>query len=164
MGGIAYSQRDNIGSLFSSSTSNSQDSGSNNGSNKNDDGSDNTDDSTPDDDTDNGSGSSNGSGSPASLNSVNVIINDASQYDSVVEVRSYVEGIIETDGTCTLTFTKDGTSFTKTTSPLTNPSYTTCKTIDIPVSEFSSKGTWQLTVSYLSSTSKGSATKTLEVK
>lgn len=98
------------------------------------------------------------------INTVKVVINDASQYDSIIEVRSYVEGVVETSGTCKLTFTKGGQTLTRTTNPLANPSYTTCETVDIPVSEFPSKGTWNLNIDYLSTSSKGSASATVEVQ
>lgn len=161
-GGLAYWQRDTISGWFSQSSENTASDSDSSGSGD-------SDSNLPDNDSD-GTSDNNGSsdGSSSSSNNgaqeANVIINDASQYDSNVEVRSYVEGIVETNGTCTITFKKGSQSVTKTTEPLTNPTYTTCAAISVPVSEFPSKGTWQVTVDYSSTNHKGSATKNVEVK
>lgn len=164
-GGLAYWQRDTIGGWFSQPDKNTNSDSNSSGSSDSDtSGSD-----LPDNDSDGTSGNgnpsdgSNSSGSDGTKQAT-VVINDASQYDSSVEVRSYVEGVVETNGTCTITFKKGSQSVTKTTEPLTNPTYTTCAAISVPVSEFPSKGTWQVTVDYLSAQNKGSATKNVEVK
>ena len=164
-GGLAYWQRDTISGWFSQSSENTA--SDNNSADSN--GSGDSDSNLPDNDSDGTSGNNGSSdGSSSSSNNgaqqANVIINDASQYDSNVEVRSYVEGIVETNGTCTITFKKGSQLVTKTTEPLTNPTYTTCAAISVPVSEFPSKGTWQVTVDYSSTNHKGSATKNVEVK
>lgn len=158
--GVAYLQKDTITGWFS---------GANNNKTDNTPAKIDTDPEPKNDQTDNSSGSgsdnqsNNGSGQ-SSLKTINVVINDASQYDSAIEVRSYAEGVVETGGSCKITFEKDGQSITKTTETLTNPSYTTCATVDVPISEFTSNGTWKVTVEYTSSTSKGSATTSVEVK
>ncbi len=108
------------------------------------------------------SGSSSGSSSVSK--SVAVSINDASQYGNTIEVRAYINGIVESDGTCTFTFTKDAKTITKTSASLTNPNYTNCETVSVPTSEFASKGTWQLKISYQSPKSQGSASTSLEIK
>lgn len=163
-GGLAYWQRDTISGWFNQSSESTDSDNSSSGS------SDSNNSDMPDTDYDgtssNNDSSSDGSSSSSSdgIKQANVIINDASQYDSNVEVRSYVEGVVESNGTCTVTFKKGNQSVTKTTELLTNPSYTTCATVSVPVSEFPSKGTWQVTVDYSSATYKGSATKNVEVK
>ena len=164
-GGIVYWQRDTIGNWFgqpdknTNSDSNSVDPSD----------SDSSISDLPDNDSggsSNNDGSSDGSSSSSgdSTRQATVIINDASQYGSNIEVRSYVEGVVETDGTCTVTFSKGNQSFSKTTEPLTNPTYTTCATVSVPVSEFPSTGTWQVTVNYVSAKHRGSASKNVEVK
>ena len=168
-GGLAYWQRDTIGSWFGQPSENttSDDSSSDSADS---DSADNPDSDMPSTDSDGTSSNSNSSDESSSspdsdgTRQVTVIINDASQYDSNVEVRSYVEGIVETSGTCTITFTKGSQSFARTTEPLTNPNYTTCAAISVPVSDFPSKGTWQVTVDYLSAQYKGSASTHVEVK
>lgn len=95
---------------------------------------------------------------------VTPMFTDASQYGNTVEVRAYINGIVESDGTCTFTFTKDAKTITKTSASLTNPNYTNCETVSVPTSEFASKGTWQLKISYQSPKSQGSASTSLEIK
>jgi hypothetical protein len=78
-------------------------------------------------------------------------------------VNAYVSGIFEDGGTCTATFTKDGTTLSKSSAGFENVSYTQCAPIDI--TGFLSSGHWSVTVSYASATAEGSsASQTFEVK
>lgn len=82
---------------------------------------------------------------------VKITIVDASQYDQEFEVRAYVAGTLSNEGTCTVTFTKDGNrTVTKSVSAAPNVSNMSCATAKIPVSDFQSKGDWSLVVSYQS--------------
>jgi hypothetical protein len=88
-----------------------------------------------------------------------------SQYGDVVIVRAYVSEIVESGGACTITFTKDGKTFTKTVSGQPDASTTNCDTVMIPRSEFSSAGKWSVTVSYKSAKASGASQPTeVEVK
>jgi len=77
-----------------------------------------------------------------------IFIVDASQYDREVEVRSYVEGIIKDDGTCTFTFSKGSAQVVKTSRSFADAKHTNCGTLTVPISEFSAPGIWSLLVSF----------------
>jgi len=101
--------------------------------------------------------------STSSTQTVTLQIVDASQYNSIVEVRAYANA--SDDGTCGYTFSNGTTSFTKTSQASAGPSTSNCNTIDVPTSNFSA-GTWSVKVEY-QSTSKtitGSASKTFTVE
>lgn len=84
---------------------------------------------------------------------------------SATEVRSYVPGVAEDNGTCTATYTKDSNTFKKSSIGFINASSTTCTVIETMRSEFSIPGTWSVSISYTSATVQGvSNTTTLEVK
>lgn len=78
-------------------------------------------------------------------------------------INAYVTGIFEDGGTCTATFTKDGTSLSKSSVGFQNVSYTQCAPID-ETPGFLSSGKWSVTVTYTSPTAEGtSAAQTFEV-
>lgn len=81
-----------------------------------------------------------------------------------LRVNGYVPGIIESDGTCTLRLTKDGEIATLAKASLQNAQNTSCGQLIIPYAQLSA-GTWQAVLSYTSSSSEGSSTKTqIEVR
>jgi GH25 family lysozyme M1 (1,4-beta-N-acetylmuramidase) len=88
---------------------------------------------------------------------VTPIIVDASQYDTQVEVRSYVTGIVENGGTCKFTFTKGTTTFQKQSSAVADATTTKCPNLTLASTEFSAKGTWSVVVSYDSSKATGAS-------
>lgn len=89
----------------------------------------------------------------------------ADQYGTNIEIGSYVGGVYEDGGTCTATFTQISTSFTRSVAAIKNVSSVDCPVITVPVEAFTPKGTWNMTLSYASSTAAGSAaTKQIEVK
>jgi hypothetical protein len=76
-----------------------------------------------------------------------------------------VSGIIEEGGTCRLTATKDGTTFTKESTGHKNAQNTICEPIRIARSEFNPAGDWSIKITYLSSNANGtSQTKTIKVQ
>ncbi len=78
-------------------------------------------------------------------------------------VKGSVAGIFEEGGTCTATFTKDGTSLSRTSAGFQNVSYTQCAPINFS-DNFLSPGTWTVTLNYSSATAEGtSASQTVEV-
>lgn len=78
-------------------------------------------------------------------------------------IKAYVNGIFEEGGTCTATFTKDGTTLTKSSAGFQNVSYTQCAPISIG-DGFLSPGTWSMTLSYSSATAEGTtASQQIEV-
>jgi hypothetical protein len=95
---------------------------------------------------------------------VTPIITGAGQYEDKVEVRAYVPSIVESGGKCTFTFKKGSAQFTRTIDTMPGPQSTQCDAVTVPVSEFPSKGTWALTVSYVSTSSSGTSdTQNVEV-
>lgn len=82
---------------------------------------------------------------------VTPVITSANQ----TEVRGFVPGIVENNGICTATFTKGSTSFTKESKGFSNVSNTNCEPIVVSRSDFSSSGTWSVTLSYSSVTAQG---------
>ena len=94
---------------------------------------------------------------------VTVNIVDASQYEQAIETRAFVSGVVESGGVCTLTFTKDGSTVTRTVIAEDNVGTTLCPTVTIPRSDFSSTGVWLLKVSYDSNSAEGSTEKNLEI-
>jgi hypothetical protein len=87
---------------------------------------------------------------------VSVAIVDASQYDDVIEVRAYVQGVIKA-GKCIAVFTKDGQTVSKTVDAFIDARNTQCEEIDIDRSEFPSSGDWKLVVKYKSENYAGSS-------
>jgi cell division protein FtsL len=98
--------------------------------------------------------------------SANLAIVDSTQYGSIFEVRAFISNIFENGGTCKVTLTKSGApTISQTSAAAASATNTQCATIDIPTSNFSSKGEWQLTVSYNSATASGtSEQKTVSIK
>lgn len=94
----------------------------------------------------------------------NVIITDAGQYGSEIEVRSFVPDHYQ-DGTCTITITKDNSKVEKTTTAYRDASTTICTNPLFSRSEFSSPGTWQVTVQYTAKDASGqSQPKTINIR
>jgi hypothetical protein len=79
-----------------------------------------------------------------------IFIVDAAQYEQNVEVRSYVEGIIQDDGTCTFTFTQGTVTITKTSNSFADAAHTTCRPLIVSTAEFPNSGIWTLLISYTS--------------
>ncbi|MBC7404827.1 MAG: hypothetical protein H7252_03975 [Cytophaga sp.] len=98
----------------------------------------------------------------ASTTKASIVIVDSSQYDNSFEVRAYISNVFEDSGTCTVTFTKsDAPTVTQSGPATSSATNTQCQTIDIPVSQFSVKGTWQIIVGYSSPNATGSTTSKL---
>ncbi len=102
--------------------------------------------------------------STASANNIKPVIIDSSQYGPIVEVRSFIPGVFESNGTCTIDFTKNSIKVTKTVSTYLDASTTHCQNIEIPSSEFSQPGLWQTTVTYKGSVSGISEVKNMEIQ
>lgn len=83
-----------------------------------------------------------------------VIITDAGQYDSVIEVRAFIPDHYQ-DGTCTITFTKDSLKVSKETPAYRDVSTTICTNPNFNRSEFAASGDWQVVVSYTSAGATG---------
>lgn len=83
---------------------------------------------------------------------------------SEVQANGYVPGVIEKDGMCTLTLTKNDSSVKDSRVSIDNVQDTSCGLMIIPKSKLSN-GTWTATLSYNSTKSSGTSEKvTVEVK
>lgn len=86
-------------------------------------------------------------------------------YADANEVDAYIPGIVENDGSCTLTAIQNSKSFTKKVAAIADASTTRCQSFNLNQNDFSSNGTWQLSVRYDSSNASGtSAVRTVLVK
>jgi len=74
--------------------------------------------------------------------------------DAVVMVGAYVEGVVESDGRCTLTLTGPGSTATVSAAALPDAGSTSCGELR---SKVDASGTWTATVAYESTTSAGIA-------
>lgn len=96
---------------------------------------------------------------------VKPFITDAGQYGNQIEVRSYVPGIYEAGGTCTVTFTKGSATLSRSVKGLEDATTTRCSVVIVPRSEFPFSGSWSVVVKYQSAKYGGSSdTKQIEVK
>lgn len=71
-----------------------------------------------------------------------------------IEVRAFVSGVIEGDGTCTATFTNNSSSITQSSPGFIDATTTQCEPMIISKSKLS-PGQWKVTVQYTSPTSTG---------
>lgn len=86
---------------------------------------------------------------------VNPVITSASVEGDSVVIASFVEGIFEEGGTCTVRLTQGTNVASKQVEAIPNVSTTSCKRVTFSRSELSGSGTWTATVTYESSSSKG---------
>ncbi len=100
---------------------------------------------------------SSSSGTPASGSVTPIITSAQQENDGSVKVSAYVQGVAEDGGTCTLSLSKSGSSFSLDNPAVMNVSTTACKTFSVPRSSFNSAGNWQVVVSYRSSSASGSS-------
>lgn len=92
--------------------------------------------------------------SDSSKKNVVPTITYAGQYGQVVEVGAEV-AVFDASGTCTATFSLGASSFTKSVQAVQNVNRMNCPTISVPVSEFTPKGSWGVTIKYDSGSSTG---------
>jgi hypothetical protein len=93
---------------------------------------------------------------PAGVRSVFVTRSGWNTSTGAVEVAGYVPGAADSDGQCTLTVTKDGTSVTEAVPATPNVSSMACGDIAVPGGKLSS-GTWTAVLGYTSSGGAASA-------
>lgn len=93
------------------------------------------------------------------------IITYAGQSGDSIEVSSFVSGIIEEGGKCTVTFMQDNLRVAKEGSSSKNAQNTSCPTFALPRSEFVASGNWSVTVTYKSaSTTSVSDVKIIRIE
>jgi hypothetical protein len=82
---------------------------------------------------------------------IDLVIVDASQYGSEIEIRAFVPNHTE-NGSCVFLFSKEGQQDIQKTMPATaDASTTTCMTLTVPTSEYPVSGKWNLAITYTSS-------------
>jgi hypothetical protein len=84
-----------------------------------------------------------------------------SSTSSPVSVRSYVSGVIESGGICTLTLTNGTSSLSAEGEASAGPQTTDCPELTI---ETVGPGTWNASISYRSTTSQGTSAQNWEIK
>lgn len=88
---------------------------------------------------------------------VAITVSYAGIQNSQLEIRAFSSSVIEGSGTCTATITKSGSrTITRSTPAFIDASSTICEPIFVPRSELSA-GTWNVNVTYSSSTHSGSS-------
>ena len=88
----------------------------------------------------------------------------AEQYDKQVEVGSYVNGVFEDGGSCTLSLTSGSKSATAVVYGIKGSNNVNCPVLSVPVASLSN-GTWIATVTYSSSSAEGSSvSRNIEVE
>jgi hypothetical protein len=91
--------------------------------------------------------------------SVEVGVASAFNTGEVLDIRAFVPGVIEGDGKCTATLTRNNLTVTRTVDAFIDARTTQCRANAIPLSEFSQSGIWNLVVSYQSSKHSGTSSK-----
>lgn len=96
----------------------------------------------------------------ASKKNVTVNISFADIFDDNLEIRAFTPTVIEGNGTCTATVSKQGTqTITKTSKAFVDSSSSICQPIYIPKSQLPT-GAWNVSVTYKSPTHQGSSGQT----
>lgn len=99
------------------------------------------------------------------VRTVQPVIVDVGQYGDDIELRSYVSGVVEDNGTCTAIFTKGGLRVSRDVRGSSDATVTQCSRISLSRTEFSEYGAWSVVLNYISSSSSGTTSPTqLEVK
>jgi hypothetical protein len=96
---------------------------------------------------------------PNTLKTVTPVI-VGSNNSSPVSVRSYVSGVIESGGICTLTLTNSTSTLTAEGKASAGPQTTDCPELSI---ETTAPGTWRAQISYKSPTSQGTSSQDWEI-
>lgn len=87
-------------------------------------------------------------------NNVEVVIVDAGQYDSVIEVRAFVQGVIE-GGNCLITFSQGTSRVNRTIPAFIDATTTQCENLTLNRSDFPNSGEWSVVVQYASDSATG---------
>jgi hypothetical protein len=85
---------------------------------------------------------------------VSIVYADWTTTSGAVEVGGFVGGVVESDGTCTLTLTQGSTSVTASLPGEPDATSTSCAGLEVPGAQLA-PGTWTAVVTYESSTSRG---------
>lgn len=91
---------------------------------------------------------------PSNKKQVTVGVSYADVINNNLEVRAFITDVISGSGTCTVTVKKGREVITKSSPSFIDATSTICEPIYIPVSKLSS-GTWDITVTYSSTTHTG---------
>lgn len=81
---------------------------------------------------------------------VNVIIANTFVNGSNLEIRAFIPGVVENNGTCTANLSKGSNTVTGSSKVFADATTSQCEPITIALNKFPQSGTWSLTVSYSS--------------
>jgi hypothetical protein len=98
-----------------------------------------------------------------SQKSAEIIIVDAAQYGSEIEVRSFINNYVG-PGTCEFTFIQDNLSFSKTEPAYPDATTTVCPNISIDKNQFDEPGEWRLVVNFSSENYYGETETTIVIR
>ncbi len=90
-------------------------------------------------------------------NSIVVTITSATVDDASVQIASYVSGIIEDGGVCTITLQQGANKVSRNVSGMANATTTNCEYTTFNRSDFTAPGIWKLSVSYSSPKAQGTS-------
>lgn len=93
--------------------------------------------------------SQNNNSQPQTESNIKPIITDAGYYANNIEVSSFIPGIYEDGGICTLTLSKDGQKITMSEEAIKDAKTLRCQNFIVAKSELSS-GEWSVLISYKS--------------
>lgn len=96
---------------------------------------------------------------PSADHAVTPIIISSSYSNNRVTVRSFIPSLVEDNGTCTLTLSKDGQTLTKQASAIRNAQTTDCPPMSFERSEIPNSGSWKVVVTYKSPVSSGTSSE-----
>lgn len=113
-------------------------------------------------DKDQGKPSQNSDSPQVEEGTLNIAFTSVWQNEAALQVRVQIDPLVS-NGSCTLTLTKDGSTITKTAAVYAMASISTCQGFDVPISELSS-GVWNLTVSVTSDSASGSASTSTQIQ
>lgn len=100
------------------------------------------------------------SNTTSNTSSVTVVVSNTYNDGTSLEIRAFVPGIIESNGTCMAELSKGSNKFSANSKAFADATTTQCETIIIPLANFAEKGTWNLNVKYTSSKSSGTSANT----
>ena len=83
-----------------------------------------------------------------------VVMTYASIQNETASASGFVSNVTEDGGVCTYVFTKGSLEVKEVSSPMSNPTSTTCSTVNFPASQLSS-GLWSVKLVYSSTSSYG---------
>lgn len=99
-------------------------------------------------------------GQNGSKSTIPVTITSVHRSGDILQIRTLIGAV--TTGTCTLTLTGPGSTYTETSDTQSLPSSSTCSGFSVPTSKLAS-GTWNITVDFENNSLRGSASQEVTI-